>query len=287
MIELSKAASNRVVDAHLHVWDTAEVDIPWIRRAGLPARADIPEARAACILVEADAADPVQETDWLLGLWRSRPEVLGVVAGVDLLHRGAEERLGVLARTEGVVGVRQVLQDRSDAELEAAFTALVALRDTELAVDVCVRSHQLRHCADLLGRMDGQRVVLDHLGKPPLADSAGLKAWREDLTAVAAHGQVRVKLSGLPAEADLAAADPEHSAALLDEHTAPLLETALELFGPERCMVGTDAPVSQDPRGWMARAHEVLEHLLTPDELRQVEAETATGTYRRCRGAHL
>lgn len=284
-MEPSRTAPSRIVDTHLHVWDTAEVHIPWVRRTGLPARADIPGDRTACILVEADTADPVQETAWLLELWKSRSEVMGVVAGVDLLQRGVGERLGVLARTEGVVGVRQVLEDRPDTELEAAFTALVSLRGTQLATDVCVRSHQLRRCAELLGRLDGQRVVLDHLGKPPLGDSAGLKAWREDLAAVAAHGQVRVKLSGLPAEADLAATDPKQSAALLDEHTAPLLETALELFGPDRCMVGSDAPVSQDPCGWMPRVQEVLDHLLTPDELQQVVAETAADAYPRCRGA--
>jgi L-fuconolactonase len=77
--------------------------------------------------------------------------------------------------------------------------------------------------------------VLDHLGKPPVAlgDDG---TWARDLAALAALPQVRVKLSGIA---------PEGSADRpVREQARSWLVTALELFGPDRCMLGSDWPVS-------------------------------------------
>jgi len=87
----------------------------------------------------------------------------------------------------------------------------------------------------LLARVPNLRVALDHLGKPPVA-AGDDGMWARNLHALAEQPQISVKLSGLPPET--AAHDDARSAAL------PWLSTALEAFGPERCMVGSDWPVS-------------------------------------------
>jgi L-fuconolactonase len=64
---------------------------------------------------------------------------------------------------------------------------------------------------------------------------AELALWRDDLALLAARGRVVCKLSGLTTEAA-----PGWRAADL----RPYLDVALDVFGPERCMVGSDWPVS-------------------------------------------
>ena len=79
-----------------------------------------------------------------------------------------------------------------------------------------------------------QRFVLDHLGKPDVKGSA-FQAWRTPFEELAAFPHVWCKLSGLVTEAEWGSWTPEQ--------LRPYIETALECFGPERLMVGSDWPV--------------------------------------------
>jgi L-fuconolactonase len=77
------------------------------------------------------------------------------------------------------------------------------------------------------------RLVLDHVAKPPLA-SGELGAWAEGVEALSRFPNVTCKLSGLVTEAS-----PDWSS---DEVVA-CLRRALDWFGAERCMFGSDWPV--------------------------------------------
>ena len=77
-------------------------------------------------------------------------------------------------------------------------------------------------------------LVLDHGAKPPIAAGAW-EPWSTDLAALAAHGQVHAKLSGLVTEAPW---DGWREAGV-ERYAARVLE----LFGPARLMVGSDWPV--------------------------------------------
>ena len=93
--------------------------------------------------------------------------------------------------------------------------------------------------SDLLRTVPDLRVVLDHLGKPPvdegIASDAGAR-WRDGIRSLAALPGLHVKLSGLPAESADAAA--------YDAHVDDFIRFGLEAFGPERSMLGSDWPVS-------------------------------------------
>lgn len=78
------------------------------------------------------------------------------------------------------------------------------------------------------------RFVLDHLGKPPVR-SGPLGPWRDDLARLADCPNVTAKLSGLVTEADLGA--------WTAEDLRPSVRAAVELFGPDRLMFGSDWPV--------------------------------------------
>jgi L-fuconolactonase len=84
----------------------------------------------------------------------------------------------------------------------------------------------LKHVPALAGAVPGLTIVVDHLGKPPLRGDLG--DWGRQLIAAAEHPQVVAKLSGLWYEDDV----------------RPAVELALQAFGPERIMYGSDWPVA-------------------------------------------
>ena len=92
----------------------------------------------------------------------------------------------------------------------------------------------LEDVPELARRHPGLTIVVDHLGKPPLG-TARMGAWEELLRAVADRPNVYAKISGLNtvAPSPWSAADLE-----------PAVRVALEAFGAERLVCGSDWPVA-------------------------------------------
>lgn len=267
-----------IIDSHRHVWHTEQVPISWVARAGLPAQAPLPGPDGPAqggprryVLIEADADDPLAEAEYLMALARQDPRVHGVVPSLPLEGR----RLGGILEDWGqaveVVGVRRLLQDRDHLTSEHFHTNLRIMAENGIPFDACVRAHQLPQLLDLVRQHPGLTVVLDHMGKPPLGDPGLLTTWREHLGRLAQESQVVCKLSGLPAEA--------RDLRQLEDVAAEIVGDALEAFGPERCLLGSDEPVSQDPQDWCLR---VLE-MVPPEQQEQVGWKTAEAVYSRHR----
>ena len=235
-----------IVDAHLHLWDPAARHHDWL--AGEPALQrrfgpeDLDVGRhdvAGAIVVQADCRDEeaLDEVRWIAGLATEHPLIRGIVAYAPL-HRGPDARsdLEAVAAEPLVVGVRRLLQREPPSLLRAPelVEGLRLLEAVALPFDVCVTHVQLRAVADLIAACPDVSFVLDHLGKPPVAAGA-LDPWRQDLARIAARPNVACKLSGLTTEAG-----PGWTPSAL----RPYLDHALDVFGPRRCLVGSDWPVA-------------------------------------------
>jgi L-fuconolactonase len=202
-----------ILDSHVHVWDPEQIPHPWLddapplNRAFLPANIDTAGGRIGeWIFVETDAiaAFARAEADWVAGLdW---PGLRGVVAHVEMARGDLEPQLDELQGARLLVGVRPSVQnDPSDIIASAEFAAdLRVIGSRGLAFDACVRWHQLDALADAATRAPETRIVLDHLGKPPVLEgleSAQGSAWRRGIERLAELPNVFVKCSGVPAEA--------------------------------------------------------------------------------------
>jgi L-fuconolactonase len=210
-----------IVDAHVHFWDPGRFDYDWLpaglRRRFLPS--DYGEGEL--IVVEADCRDP-GELEWV--------ESLGVAAGIVAYM----DDLDALARRPLVKGVRHVLQGESRFDDFAPKIARAG--ELGLVFDACVTQAQLPQLTELARACRGTTIVLDHLGKPHSLDP-----WRESLASLAELPNVRCKLSGMEAELG-----PEWTEA----QVRPYLEHALSAFGPERCLYGSDWPLTRDHARW-------------------------------------
>jgi L-fuconolactonase len=235
----------RRLDAHQHFWHYDPVEYEWIdgsmaalRRDFLPADLE-PELRAAgfdaCVAVQ--ARQSLEETRWLLELADRHAFVAGVVGWVDLQAPDLRAQLEPIAGRAKLVGLRHIVQAEPDDRflLRPEFLrGVAALGDFGLAYDILIYPRHLPAAVEFAQRLEGHRLVLDHLAKPDIRGGE-IEEWRRHLRALAACSHVMAKLSGLVTEADWHAWTPEEM--------RPYLDVAFECFGYERLMIGSDWPV--------------------------------------------
>ena len=135
---------------------------------------------------------------------------------------------------------------------------------------VSVRRRHLELVPILSERHPDLVMIIDHLSKPPIGrDESWVAGWQRNLRAAAANPNVLAKVSGLfPARGDLA----DWTA----DDVRPFLHDALEAFGAERLMWGSDWPIV-DLAGGYAKVWTELNRLF--DEL------DAGGARRPCAAA--
>jgi L-fuconolactonase len=233
------------IDAHQHFWRYGAREYGWIdARMGRIARdflpADLaPELEATgfdgCIAVQARAS--AVESAFLLGLAREHAFVRGVVGWVDLCSPAVAREL---ARFEGeplLKGVRHPVQDEPDERflLRPDFLGgMRALARFELVYELLVHPRHLEVARRFAAQFPEQAMVLDHLAKPAIARGER-DPWERQIRALAELPHVSCKLSGLITEARWNAWRPADFRFYLD--------VALDAFGEERLMFGSDWPV--------------------------------------------
>jgi L-fuconolactonase len=274
-------SSPGLLDTHVHLWDPARHDYPWLddqpalHRAYGPADLDLGDTDlTGLIVVEAGCRDAMAELAWIEEMAVAWPSIRAVVAQAPLERgRAVDGVLAELGRRPLVVGVRRNVQDEPPGFLsDPDFTAGVGtLAAHDLTFDACVREHQLPELAGLIDRCPEVTFVLDHLGKPDVGRHRR-QPWLDDLTALARRPNVYAKLSGLTSEAgdDWRPADMR-----------PYLAHAIEVFGPHRLMFGSDWPVATlttSYRRWVDVVLEAIADLPAPARS-DVLAGTATRVY--------
>jgi L-fuconolactonase len=235
----------RVIDAHVHLWDVDVVPLPWFREdLGLPRRA-LPETLGALLsasgvsaAVAVQAADSVAEAEWLTEIAVAHPlvrrAVLQYEPAPDLPLGRTAAMLAPAARHPGapaVAGLRaavpQFAADLSDvAGLDALATAA---GEAGLVLELLLRPEQLPGAAALAHRHPATTFVVCHLGLGTADPGA---AWFRDLAVVAAEPNAHAKTSGL--------VHPGRGPAELGR----LLAAAVDAFGPDRLLHGSDWPIS-------------------------------------------
>lgn len=238
------------IDAHHHLWTA---DYAWLADASLErirrdyTLDDLREhLRAAgveaTVLVEAGRGDDA-ETAEFLALADVTPEIVGVVGWASLTDPALGDTLAAHRERAGgglLVGVRDQIQAHPADHLDRADVraGLRTIADAGLVNEFVVRPDQLASVIGAVDALPDARFVLDHLGNPRVVAGAdGLREWAAVAAEIARRPHVVAKLSGLLAQADWA----RWTVADL----RPFVETAVDLFGPQRLMFGSDWPVCE------------------------------------------
>jgi L-fuconolactonase len=283
------AAPTRRIDAHLHVWDLDRSDYAWLTPEAGALHASFTPHQAsvelgacgidAAVLVQAE--DSERDTELMLEAADHHAWVIGVVGWVRLDDPAvAEQQLDRWLEHGVFRGVRHLVHDdpRDDVlGLPSVRRSLSLLADRGLTFDVPdAWPRHLPATAELAAALPGLRIIVDHLGKPPFG-GADWAAWQRALADVAAQPNTVAKLSGLQM--------PGRPFTTAD--VRPAWDIALDLFGPDRLMWGSDWPMTVLVDGYSG-TWDVMSALigeLSAGEQRQVLAGTATTTYGLVDGA--
>ena len=276
----------QIIDSHQHFWQLSDpskyswLDTPThapIRRDYLPGDlAPILKAEGIGRSVFVQTRHDLDETRWALGLAKEHEILAGVVGWVDLASEACEDQLLELRSDPNLVGIRHVVQDEPDDDFLIRPEILRGLKVLErhgVPFDVLIYPRHLRHVPTLARALPALAMVIDHLAKP------GIKGHRTDdwlgpFRDASAFPNVSCKLSGLITEADWEGWAPGD--------LAPYVRVALDTFGPNRLMYGSDWPVCE-LAGTYAAARRALDDALgpiTPSEHAAIYGGNATRFYR-------
>lgn len=234
-----------VIDAHQHFWNYNPDKHSWIddsmamiRRDFLPSdllKVYYEHQIDGCVAVQADQT--LEETDFLLNLASENEFIKGVVGWVDLRDNRVDEMLEKYHPYGLLKGWRHVVQEEQDHNflLRPDFLRGISyLEKYNFTYDILIFPHQLGATLEFVKHFPHQKFVIDHIAKPYIKDGF-YEGWAALMKAIGKHQHVYCKLSGMITEADYNS--------WTSGEIIPYMELALEAFGADRLMFGSDWPV--------------------------------------------
>lgn len=232
------------LDAHQHFWQYEKEKHSWITDEMKVIRRDFPPGDLFPLLGEAkidgsiavQADETLRETEYLLDLADQNHWIKAVVGWADLGNDKLDDVLDQLSSYKKLNGFREVLQSKDpEYMLRKEFVrGIHKLGKRGYTYDLLIFPEHLDASLKLVSKCPDQLFVIDHLAKPNIKDG-DWKEWKKKMSLLAERELVHCKLSGMVTEADLKKWKPDD--------LLPFLEIALELFGPDRLMYGSDWPV--------------------------------------------
>ena len=175
----------------------------------------------------------------------------------------------------GVAGYRRILHvmpdDTSQSDIFRKNVRKIGVSGKTF--DICFLPGQLPVACELAKACENTKLILNHCGVPDIAGN-GLDPWRQDIKALAQIPNVICKLSGL-----MAYCAPGTSSL---ETIEPYVDHALNCFGPNRMVWGSDWPVVNLAKGlpeWIAVTRKILGKL-SADEASSIAYGTAQIVYK-------
>jgi len=289
MWSASRSGARSVIDTHHHILDWDKFSYPWVpatradlhdNRGATRYRLESGDIISASLLVQATTQR--SETDWLLGLAAEVPEFWGVIGWMDTTSSSFTKELGELLESHrggGLVGLRHPVPQEKAGWLRRGDVrrGLTALADRRLPFDLLVRERDYSDAMSLVSSIPSLTFVLNHLGCPRV-NGRPKDEWTRFIQGMSRYENVRAKVSGLSSA-------PGQPITSNVDHAREYVATALNAFGADRLLLGSDWPVSVPDGGEAGTVVEAIvaafDRLqLSPSERRAIFTENAIDTYR-------
>jgi predicted TIM-barrel fold metal-dependent hydrolase len=255
-----------IVDSNVHLWDGSRNPVFWLADRSLvrdligdyDSLPDVYtlrdyEAETASLGVrgivwsDAGAADPVAAAEWVQRQDDGRGLVTGLVSLGDPASPDFVDLLDRLARVPLVHSVRVRLAsglapDGGGSGSEVGFLDrggvmrhFAVMADRGLVATIEATGEQLDAVARLADEVRELRIVVDHFGWPTDLSDAGRAVHRQRLTELAARPNVATRLDAIGTI----------FGSWTIEQVSPWLRSVVDVFGPDRCMLGSDLPIER------------------------------------------
>lgn len=237
-----------IIDAHQHFWELGKFGYEWLdvpqhaplKRDFVPVHLKpLIDAAGVDRTVLVQTQHNMQETRWFLRMAEEHDWIAGVVGWVDLAAPDCARRLAEFKDHPKFVGIRHITQGEPEEDFIIRQDVLAGLRVLEeqgVPFDLLFYVKHLRHAATLGEMLPELPMVIDHLAKPHIREGI-IDDWEANFRAAAKHENILCKLSGMITEA--------HWQNWTPADLQPYVDVALDAFGPQRLMFGSDWPVCE------------------------------------------
>jgi L-fuconolactonase len=281
--------SRPIIDSHVHIWDTARFPIPWLENLpSLNKRIWIDDYFAATgnlnvegfVYMQVEVAPPYAliEAQTIAALAEVDPRVLAIVPWAPL-EEGEKVRIfleQMVAISPKIKSIRRIVQGEADPEfcLQPGFIrGNQILPEYGLTSEICCYSNQLAANIELVRQCPGTEFILNHIAKPNIRGNE-FEPWASQMTELAGLGNVVCKISGATTEANI-------ENWTIDD-VRPYVEYALNAFGEDKVLFGSDWPVvtqaASYPR-WVETVQEITKDF-TDVQKRKLWKDNAVRFYR-------
>ena len=234
-----------IVDSHQHFWQVGRFDYPWMssdlgvlyRDYLPPVLEPILKANGVEKTVLVQASNSVAESRWLLELADQYPFIAGVVGWVNLLSHDVDTQLLELSSHPKFRGVRHLVESEPADDWLVQPQVIRGLKELSrhgLSYDLLVHPRHLKHVSTVAAECPELKLVIDHMAKPAIARGE-FREWSKQFTPLAKFRNLYCKLSGLVTETNWSE--------WKTDDLRPYVECALESFGPDKLIFGSDYPV--------------------------------------------
>ena len=297
----SGPAIGPIIDCNVHLWDQRDNPVFWLSDRtvvrdmlgdydSLPDSYTLSDYRRqtsgydvrGVIWSDAGAADPLAAADWVS---RQHDGVLPVIAMVTLGDPASAAFAGLVERCQQWPLIRSIRMrlvpelsgqagggDLLDDRLVRDNLALLA--SSGLVATIEATSGQLGIVTRLPEQFPDLRIVIDHFGWPEAGlGGAGLAGHIQRLAGLAAAGNVATRIDAI---------GTIFGDWTLSQIRPWLLEVA-DIFGPERCMLGSDLPIENLRSGFepLYAAYDAIFSGFSDDERAMLFGRTAERWYVR------
>ena len=253
-----------IIDAHHHIW--RKNDLPWLRDEPQPRifgeyasiRRDYPieeyladiqaqnVEKSIYVQTNWTPSDGVKEVAWVQSVADRSTHLNAIVGYADLGSPKVEETLAQQRQFTRFRGIRQQLHwhtnsqyrfaSRPDLMNDSGWRRGFSLLDKfGLIFELQIFAHQMSDGAALAAAFPGIKIVLEHAGMLEDRSREGWERWREGMRQLAKERNVYVKLSGLGT----------FERTCSKELMRPVILETVEMFGPNRCMFGSNFPIEK------------------------------------------
>jgi L-fuconolactonase len=278
----------KIIDSHVHFWDPEKLSYDWLGEVPAIQNRFLPEDyRKATDKINVDglvfveaACSPQQnlaEVSWIETLVELEPRIQGIVASAPM-EKGKDMtgHLEALVRRPLVKGIRRLIQSEAQGFCTQSkfIDAVRLLPNYNFSFDLCIKHHQFPDVLELVSACPGTSFILDHIGKPDIANALAVP-WQEHILELSsAPNVIGCKLSGLITEA--------HWDSWSVDDLRPYLEHVITCFGPDRVLYGSDWPVSTLAGGYQRwwQAFSSIFDSLNPEDLEKITFGNAKRIYK-------
>lgn len=282
-----------MIDTHIHLWDLGHLTYAFLRKTDPAEEAvlgnydaikknylieDYLEDIKGCGVTKAVHVQaalghprPVEETAWLQNIADRHGFPHAIIGHCDLRASNVNEVLDGHLGFNNFRGIR-MLGTHGLLEEEQFLQGFAAVANRGLLYELEATLDDMPAAYRLATRFPETLIVLTHTGMPMQRTSEYFRRWRDAIRSLAEAGNVICKISGL------GMTDHRWTTASI----RPWVEYAIETFGPDRCMFGTNWPVDSLYSSYSAvvDAYRDIIGPLGNDERHALLSGTATRIYR-------